>query len=159
MSGEITKKQRALFFYVVKNIGKEEAYAVMEGVTGHKSLKELNQSEMTKVINELIRKTGLQPDRKTKSGDHKRTRHWGTAEFCEPSEAQKEYLARLIFEVFPGETTAAKLWLFEGFCRKNFGIVHPVTLKETQKVITALKSWKVQRAKQEARERRKQKEN
>lgn len=155
----VTAKQRALYFYIVKAIGRDAAYAVLEEVTGKTSTKELDQSEMTKVINELIRKTGLQPDRKTKSGDHKRTRHWGTAEFCEPSEAQKEYLARLIFEVFPGETTAAKLWLFEGFCRKNFGIVHPVTLKETQKVITALKGWKAQRAKQAARERRKQKEN
>ena len=154
----VTAKQRALFFWIVKTIGKEQTYAVLSDVTGGKtSITALDQSDMTKVINELIRKTGLQPHHK--QCDHKRTRHWGTAEFCEPSEAQKEYLARLIFEVFPGETTAAKLWLFEGFCRKNFGIVHPVTLKETQKVITALKGWKAQRAKQAARERRKQKEN
>lgn len=154
----VTAKQRALFFWIVKTIGKEQTYAVLSDVTGGKtSITALDQSEMTKVINELIRKTGLQPDRKTKAGD--RTRHWGTAEFCEPSEAQQRYLAQLIFEIFPGETSEAKMWLFEGFCLKAFKITHPVTLKETQKVITALKNWKIQRAKQEARERRKQKEN
>lgn len=152
-----TPKQRALFFWIVRSIGREQAYAVVADVTGKSSTKELGQAEMTAVINELIRKTGLQPQ--GRRGGGKRTRRWGTAEFCEPSEAQVQYLTQLIFEVFPGETGEAKMWCFEGFCRKTFGITHPVTLKETQKVITALKSWKIQRAKQEARGRRKQKEN
>jgi len=148
--GEMTNKQRKLFFWYAKQIGEENARDVMYRVTGKRSLKECTKNDMIRVLDELINLTKIYPDRGNKRHKKRRSKkasaiQRGGERVVLPSKKMQMFLEDLIRKVY-GENIER----FENLCRRMIGIKRPVTKDEVWIMIQALKKIK---EKQEMKEK------
>jgi hypothetical protein len=143
----ITKKQRSTFFLIANQIGRDNAYAVMQSVTGITSLRDerLTKDTMKRVIDELLAASDIEIRRPPKK-----------KKFRKPLDIQRgenviklipywmrqriqEYCQKVNFD--PGK--------YRSFCQRIIKRDEPLTMQEGQAIYAALKSMVYKRWKAE----------
>jgi hypothetical protein len=140
----ITDKQRKTFFYIAGQIGKDNAYAVMERVTGVDSLRKVDEHKMRGVLDELIKLSNIELHRKAKKKKFKKP--------LKPIEIRlfkrnprlctygmKRYIDTLRKQVGFDDVK------YRSFCKRIIKREEPFLMPEAQAIITALKSMRYQR--------------
>jgi len=136
---KISKNQRSTFFLIANKIGKDNAYSIMETVTGGiSSLRDekLTFEKMKRVIDELISVSGMRIKKPRKPKRYKRPLEitYGGKIIQLMTSKQKKAIFRMREKVNMNQEQ------YNSFCTRILrGKKEPATIKEAQAILAALK--------------------
>ena len=140
----ITEKQRKTFFYIADQIGKENAYAVVERVTGVDSLRKVEQHKMKTVLDELIKLSEIELHRKPKKKKFKKPLKPIEIRLFKRNPRLCTYGMKCYIDTLKKQVGFDDI-KYRSFCHRIIKRDEPLLMPEAQAIISALKSMRYQR--------------